>query len=228
MSAPAAATTGALPCIAYVVLYHAVAAGGLVWWHARVHGVISLMQIFLAVFCAINAWISVCELSLLCYSSEIQRQYASFSAQYGAHVLPPVFLFERVALRQLFTLRYWAVMWSTYCALDPSYADTTTFGFCVDVGNGVTTLLPTVLFGVGMTWSPLLSPRGLGMLGLVKFYQELYGTVVYFFQYAFNRYSPMRARRGAVMRHDGSLIANGSDRYSPMRACDLIARCSPA
>jgi hypothetical protein len=77
-------------------------------------------------------------------------------------------------------------MWSTYAALDPSYADSTSFGFCVDTGNGFTTLLPSVAFALGMT-HPLLPPRWLGMLGLVKFYQELYGTVMYFFQYFFNR-----------------------------------------
>ena len=81
-----------------------------------------------------------------------------------------VFLFEDVSVARLFTLEYWSVMWSTYCALDPSYADTTTFGFCVDIGNGVTTLAPTIIFALGMTW-PILPPRWLGMMGLVMHYQ---------------------------------------------------------
>ena len=98
-----------------------------------------------------------------------------------------VFLFERVTVRELFSLRYWAVMWSTYCALDPSYADTKSFGYCVDVGNGWTTLLPTIAFAVGMTTPAVLSARWLGMLGLMEFYKELYGTIIYFFQYVNNR-----------------------------------------
>ena len=65
---------------------------------------------------------------------------------------------------------------------DPSYADQASFGFCVDVGNGFTTLVPSVLFAVSIT-SPLLDARHLGMLGLVMFWQEFYGTCVYFFQY---------------------------------------------
>jgi len=184
--APPAAAEGTLPCLAYVVMYHIVGVGGLVWWHASQHAVLSPMHIFLSVFCVINAWIAVCEISLLFYSAEIQKQHAAFGAKFGEGVLPPVFLFQRVRARELLSLKYWAVMWSTYCALDPSYADTTTFGFCVDVGNGMTTLLPTVLFAVGMS-SPVLSARALGMLGLLKFYQELYGTCVYFFQYVFNQ-----------------------------------------
>ena len=71
-----------------------------------------------------------------------------------------------------------------YAALDPSYADQASFGFCVDVGNGFTTLVPSVLFAVSIT-SPLLDARHLGMLGLVMFWQEFYGTCVYFFQYFF-------------------------------------------
>ena len=52
---------------------------------------------------------------------------------------------------QLFTLEYWAVMWSTYAALDPSYADTTTFGFNIDIGNGMSMIIPTLIFSIGMT-----------------------------------------------------------------------------
>lgn len=183
---PKAASPGWLPCIAYVVAYHAAAAGALVWWHREKHAVVSPVHAALAVFCVINVWICVCEISLLCNSALIQRQYAAFTAKHGLGVLPPVFLFERVTLAEVLSLRYWAVMWSTYSALDPSYSDTTTFGFCVDCGNGVTTLLPTALFAVGMSGG-VLPARWIGMVGLVKFYQELYGTVVYFFQYCFNK-----------------------------------------
>ena len=184
---PSALRGGTFPCLAYVVVYHACAVGGLLLLHAREHGgVVSPTHLALSVFCAINAWICVCEIALFVHYDAVQRQYAEFTASLGEGVLPPVFLFERVRLAELFTLRYWAVMWSTYATLDPSYADTTTFGFCVDVGNGFTTLVPTVVFAIGMS-GRLLSARALGMLGLLKFYQELYGTCVYFFQYCFNR-----------------------------------------
>ena len=198
-----------MPCLAYVILYHVAAIGTLVWWHARECGVISPVQVLLAIFCTINAWICVCEIALLVHSSEIQRQHASFAAEYGKHVLPPVFLLERVAPKRLFTLKYWAVMWSTYSVLDPSYSDTTTFGFCVDIGNGVTTLLPTLLWVVGMTW-PILPARLMGAMGIAMYWQELYGTVIYFFQYVFNRRfdtSPRAHVLGIVVPANGIWIA---------------------
>lgn len=205
----AKSTESGMPCLAYVILYHVAAIGTLVWWHARECGVISPVQVLLATFCTINAWICVCEIALLVHSSEIQRQHASFAAEYGKHVLPPVFLLERVAPKRLFTLKYWAVMWSTYSALDPSYADTTTFGFCVDVGNGVTTIVPTIIFAISMS-SQIIAPRWLGMLGLIKYYQEFYGTCVYFFQFLFNRrfeHVPMWQVWGVVVPANGIWIA---------------------
>ena len=53
-----------------------------------------------------------------------------------------------------------------------SYSDQTTWGFCVDVGNGFTTLVPSILFAACMTW-PLLPARVVGVMGLIKFYQEM-------------------------------------------------------
>eukprot|EP00966_Prymnesium_polylepis_P147684 3411810-Prymnesium_polylepis.2 len=129
-------------CLVYVVLYHAIFAGFLLYSHCHAHG-FNWVQAALAVFQAINAWIAVCEIALLTYSGKIQQVHKDSEAKLGVGRLPPVFLFEDVSFGRLFTLEYWSVMWSTYCALDPSYADTTTFGFCVDIGNGVTTLVPT-------------------------------------------------------------------------------------
>lgn len=52
---------------------------------------------------------------------------------------------------------------SRYATLDPSYAQQGSFGFCVDVGNGFTTLAPSVLFALSIT-RPLLDARVLGMV----------------------------------------------------------------
>ena len=184
-----AASDGALPCMVYVVLYHAIVIVALVAWHMRKHGAFNATQALLAIFLTINAWICVCEIALLCYSGLIQKQFAAFSMRSGDHVLPsPVFLFERVRLADVLSVRYWAIMWSTYSTLDVAYSMTHSFGFCIDVGNGVSMLLPTLALAYGMTaQAEFLSARLLGMLGLIAFYQMLYGTVVYFFQYCFNK-----------------------------------------
>jgi len=41
------------------------------------------------------------------------------------------------------------ILWSTYSLLDPSYVSTTSFGFWIDTGNGITTLVPTLLLSYG-------------------------------------------------------------------------------
>jgi hypothetical protein len=51
-----------------------------------------------------------------------------------------------------------------------SYSDQTTYGFFVDVGNGFTTLVPSILYALCMTW-PLLPARVVGIMGMIKFYQ---------------------------------------------------------
>lgn len=96
-----------------------------------------------------------------------------------------------------------------YATLDPSYAQTGSFGFCVDVGNGFVTLVPTLLFAVSITY-PLLDARVLGMIGLLQFYQEFYGTMIYFFQFFFNgrhRICPAAMTAGVVLPANGIWMA---------------------
>jgi hypothetical protein len=209
---PLQPTSGVLPCITYIVAYHAVVICALVSWHMRTHrGLLNPVQVLLATFCTINVWICICEIALLCYPEEIKRQAAAFAAIYGEGVLPPVFLFQPVRALDVIGLRYWARMWSTYCSLDPSYADTRTLGYCIDIGNGVSMLVPTVLFALGMTMtSDLVEARYLGMLGLVAFYQMFYGTCLYFFQYVRNkRYAktPRSQVYGIVLLANGIWMA---------------------
>lgn len=156
----------------------------------------------------------MCEIALFRHSAAIQRRYEEHSAKLGEGKLPPVFLFEDVGLLKMLSVflpseYVGTAMWATYAALDPSYADQASFGFCVDVGNGFTTLVPSVLFAVSIT-SPLLDARHLGMLGLVMFWQEFYGTCVYFFQYFFNgrfRRSPRAHTLGIVVPANGIWMA---------------------
>ena len=93
-------------------------------------------------------------------------------------------------------------LWSCYSAFDASYADKQSFGYLIDVGNGFSTLIPTLLFAAGMTVQPAgaastvlgsfplptwASARTLGVLGFLFFYQMFYGTVVYAFSFILNK-----------------------------------------
>merc|ERR1712100_361525 len=48
------------------------------------------------------------------------------------------------------------------------------------MGNGVTTIAPSILWILGMTFDIGMSPTTLGIMGIIVHYQEFYGTVVYF------------------------------------------------
>jgi hypothetical protein len=72
-----------------------------------------------------------------------------------------------------FSLTFWSYIWIDYAKWDDSYADKTTFGYCIDVGNGHTTIIPSAL----LIWSiidPIFSPKVTGMMGLLTFYQTWY------------------------------------------------------
>ena len=176
------------PALAYVVAYIVLFSGGLVYGHWQLHGSLSPTQIALSVFNAVNAWICFCEIALYLHAQQIQRDQKGLHAKWGLGRLPPLselFLFEWVPPSAMLSTTFWSKMWSTYAQLDTSYVETSSFGFCVDVGNGFSTIVPSVLYSAAMTY-PILSPRWLGMIGLVMYYQELYGTLVYYFQYFYN------------------------------------------
>jgi hypothetical protein len=46
--------------------------------------------------------------------------------------------------------------------------------FWIDAGNGHVTILPSILFALGMTWD-VLPPRILGAMGMAFFWQMMYG-----------------------------------------------------
>merc|ERR1712087_470457 len=78
-------------------------------------------------------------------------------------------------------------IWATYALLDPSYADMTTFGFWIDVGNGHFFLLPSLALNVAMTFDAGLPPRVVGIVGIVFNYVMMHGTFLYFASYLLNR-----------------------------------------
>ena len=55
------------------------------------------------------------------------------------------------------------------------------------MGNGWTTSLPTLLAIYTMTYEiPFSAPRIVGIVCLLKYYQEMYGTVLYFLSFILN------------------------------------------
>ena len=91
-----------------------------------------------------------------------------------AQVLPsPLCLFEDISLSQALSLKYWSIIFAQYASLDPSYVQHTSWSFWIDVGNGFTTLIPTVALSIAVTGFPVvpliasISPRTLGVVTVV-------------------------------------------------------------
>lgn len=156
--------------------------------HQHVHGAFNVHQAGLAFFLWLNAIIAFWELCLFFRIDLIEEQYARFRIEYKGRELDRVkdYFGAPVALRQIFSFTTWSEIWSSYAIFDDSYANRKSFGFFIDVGNGWSTMIPTLLMLYGMTYE-IVPARVLGIVGLLLNYQMWYGTLVYFGSYVFNK-----------------------------------------
>ncbi len=173
-----------LPVWVWLTLWLAAWLSGSVWGHYALHGVVNGWQVALALFLAINILICIWEISLYYRIGDIERWHSDPRSTSGRPT-GSVYL-SRVSLRDLASTHLWARVWSEYAFYDPAYADRRSFGFAIDVGNGFSTLLPSLFFFVAMT-VPLVPAVVLGIVGAFIFYQKFYCTCLYFFTYVFNR-----------------------------------------
>ncbi len=193
-SAPTSKAPLALPLWCWLLVWMAVWVGVPVGVHSAAHG-FNGWQAALAFFLAVNLLICIWEISLWHRIRDIQRW---FRGPRDDPDRPRGNLYTtRVTLGGFWSSRLWARTWLGYAYWDDGYADPKSFGFTIDVGNGFSTLVPALLFLVGMTL-PLFSPVVLGIIGLLVFYQKFYGTCLYFFQYLYNRRYQGRPLAGIV------------------------------
>ncbi len=168
--------------------------------HHEAHGGFDLDQIGIAFFLWLNAIIAFWEIALFLRIDLIEAQYARFREQYEGRELARVkdFFGTQIPLGKVLSPTTWAEVWSSYALFDESYANRRSFGFFIDVGNGFSTLVPTLLCLYGMTY-PILPARLLGVVLLLLNYQMWYGTLVYFSSYVFNeRYAGHSPRNVAL------------------------------
>lgn len=187
-----------LPVAVWTALWLVVWVGAAAAGNLAVRGVVNPFHLALALFLGINVMVCLWEICLLLRIEEIEDRYGRprplAGGSSGGSRGRSVFL-KRVRLAQLASPDLWSRVWSEYANYDVSYADRRSFGFAIDVGNGFSTLLPSLLFFAGMTL-PILPAVWLGIVGGLVFYQKLYGTLLYFFTYVFNR------------RYEGKPLAN--------------------
>jgi len=172
--------------VVYTSLFVIVPTVALWFQHAQRFGVMSWTYVLLSLFCVINSMIAVWEIALFMFNPWISKSFRALQKKIEKGSVPPIFMFQQVPLREALSLRYWANVWLAYTWFDESYSDPKSYGFWIDTGNGFSTLLPSIVFALGMTFD-ILSARHLGILGLLQFYQEFYGTVLYFWSFIHNR-----------------------------------------
>jgi hypothetical protein len=174
----------------YQVVVLAVVLGTLlpVWLHHEVHGVWNVHQMGLAFFLWLNTIIALWEICLWLRIDRIEADYARFATQYAGRPLDRVidFFTTKITIAQIVSPTTWSEIWSSYALFDPSYADRKSFGFWIDVGNGFSTSVVSLLYLYGVTYE-VLPARVLGIIGLLACYQMFYGTVIYFSSFVANK-----------------------------------------
>jgi hypothetical protein len=192
--------TGVLRVWMVVATFVAAGVAVPVWLNVREHGGAGAGYVAIVAFLWINVMISLWEIALYLTIARCEAQHRQFVAEYRGRELDRIIDFFRapVRLHQVFRPSTWGEVWSTYSLFDEAYASRKSFGFWVDTGNGFVTLVPSVVFIYGLTFE-MLSARVLGMMGLAIFWQMLYGTVVYFWAYLFNRQYVGHSRRNLAL-----------------------------
>jgi hypothetical protein len=171
--------------VSYVVLFTT----SLWFWHRHVHGSFNAVQMALSFFSVINVMICLWEIALWQYIEVIKEQFKANERRWkhnrtGACI---DFFVSPLTWSEAFSFHYWTRVWSVYSLFDPSYSNERSYGFYIDAGNGHTMLLPSLLWCVNMTTLGPLSAPWMGFMGIISFYQMLYGTVIYFISFFTNR-----------------------------------------
>ncbi len=176
------------PVWVWTIIWLAIWTAGLGFLHQQMHGSLSAWHLTLVLFLAVNLLITFQEISLYLCIDQLEARYQERQNRQPGEARPrrKSFFLAPASFGELLTPALWSNVWAEYAKYDPSYADRKSFGFAIDVGNGFSTLIPSLLFLFGMTLE-IFSPLVLGILGLLLFYQKFYCTGLYFFTYLFNR-----------------------------------------
>jgi hypothetical protein len=159
-----------------------------IYLHYTEHNVFNVYQIALSFFLPLNMLICIWEIGLGLYITKIKKDYKDQLKIWKGNEFGSIidFFHTPLTLYQLFTLKYWTRVWSTYSLYDPSYSNIESFGFFVDVSNGWSFLIPSGIFLYSMTYDPPVDARTLAVMGLILFYVMFHGTCIYFLSFFLN------------------------------------------
>lgn len=178
---------GYLWCVVYIALFVVGWTSLLIKYHYDLHHLFNKTQICLALFLVINTMICLWEIALFIHIPLIKRNSERLLRKTPSGSLGTLFLFQPLSLRAALSLETWSEIWTVYSLVDTSYANSDSFGWSIDTGNGISALVPSIVLAIGMSNHDLMSPKTLGCIGLASYWQMCYGTLLYFFQYVYHK-----------------------------------------
>ena len=156
-----------------------------------------LVPYCLLFFNNLNIFIAISEICLGINIDHIQNDYHQLREQY----IPGTewkacydYITTPLTINDIFRTPWVCRMWSTYSLYDPSYSNRESFGFFIDFGNGLSTILPSLLMNGAILWPQyIMSSHSssaylyVGCIGLAMYWQVLYGTLIYLLSYMYNK-----------------------------------------
>ena len=172
-----------------LIIYILITNGILFGIHYTKYLSVSLLTASLFFFLTINLLICMWELCLGYHIKLIQNQFKMIKKKNEPRLSVAFeFFTSSIEVKEIFDGKFWSNIWIIYALYDPCYVSTESFGWSIDVFNGWSTSIPTMIFAYSISNdSSFISPTILGVIGLCSFYQEFYGTVVYFGSYIINK-----------------------------------------
>ncbi|KAJ4458065.1 hypothetical protein PAPYR_6334 [Paratrimastix pyriformis] len=139
-------------------------------------------------FLCINIFVCYLEALLLIRGKQIQDDYRLLSDSKGHELgcIGTQFVKE-ISFGEFFLPQNWTRLWAAYSTIDGSYIEPTSFGYWADSGNGLSTIVPSVLLLINVTFPPFLSARLMGVIALASSWQMLYGCIIYLLAYFVRR-----------------------------------------
>lgn len=149
------------------------------------------LVVSLLVFNNINILVAFCEIALGKHIELIKEDYKKLNEKYASKMQHwqgcMDYLLLPLPWDRLFDGRLWCRMWSAYALYDPSYQNEESYGFFVDVGNGWSTIPPCLLMNTAISMPYLCSPLLVGCVCLASYWQIMYGTIIYFLSFIWNK-----------------------------------------
>lgn len=171
----------------FIVSFLLVVTAATVFNQHQVHDSFSAIYVIVIFFLVLNFLITYWEIILWYKADFIKERSDEFYLAHKEDKSIPMssFMNSKVTLGTLFSPTYWAGVWVGYSMYDRSYADRKSFGFSVDIGNGLSTIIPCLILHFGFTYH-FLDANILGMIMLAVMWQMGYGTLVYWFSFLVN------------------------------------------